>query len=279
MRRAAFIAVALAWGVAAADEAPPPERDQQVFTFSAPIDIPLFLGLSTLWILPTVVTSPTAASSVCNPCDPSQLNAFDRYFLGPHDSTFRWIANGSYVIPIAGFLLLDVLDVGASKWQVWGTDFFVGAELLAMDGIIAEFFRRAMHRPRPYFYLDSSVYPTERVGGEPTFSFFSGHTSGMMSLAASIPYAWSLRHPESKWRIPIMLGMLLVSLINPISRVISGDHFASDVTVGAIVGTSVGFTYPWFRHWLKKRDSALSRMALVPSSTDGGGTLSLAGTF
>ncbi len=74
--------------------------------------------------------------------------------------------------------------------------------------------------------------PLEDELGDPSFP--SGHTSIAFSMATI------LGHQYPKWRIPLYVGAGLVGL----SRIYLGRHYASDVLMGAAVGTISG-TVVW----------------------------------
>ena len=74
--------------------------------------------------------------------------------------------------------------------------------------------------------------PLEDELGDPSFP--SGHTSIAFSMATVLGYQYP------KWRIPLYIGAGLVGL----SRIYLGRHYASDVLMGAAVGTISG-TVVW----------------------------------
>ncbi len=74
--------------------------------------------------------------------------------------------------------------------------------------------------------------PLEDELGDPSFP--SGHTSIAFSMATIFG------HQYPKWRIPLYVGAGLVGL----SRIYLGRHYASDVLMGAAVGTITG-TVVW----------------------------------
>ena len=74
--------------------------------------------------------------------------------------------------------------------------------------------------------------PLEDELGHPSFP--SGHTSIAFSMATI------LGHQYPRWRIPLYVGAGLVGL----SRIYLGRHYASDVLMGAAVGTITG-TVVW----------------------------------
>lgn len=89
-------------------------------------------------------------------------------------------------------------------------------------GLLVLGIKQAVRRKRP---LDDEL-------GDPSFP--SGHTSIAFSMATI------LGHQYPKWRIPLYVGAGLVGL----SRIYLGRHYATDVLMGAAVGTISG-TVVW----------------------------------
>ncbi len=85
-------------------------------------------------------------------------------------------------------------------------------------GVITFGMKRLIGRKRP---LDETL-------GNPAMP--SGHASIIFSVATILGYQYP------KWRIPIYIGAGLVGF----SRVYLGRHYASDVIVGAGIGTAMG---------------------------------------
>jgi membrane-associated phospholipid phosphatase len=106
-------------------------------------------------------------------------------------------------------------------------------------------------------------------------SFFSGHTSTAFAIAASYAYTYGVRRPRSGLRALVWVVSLLAASSMPVLRVASGEHFWSDVIVGAIVGTGVGIAVPAL-HRKRARRPAL-RAGIGPGP--GGSGLGLWASF
>ncbi len=251
---------------------PAPRNRAPVYHLDAAVDTALLLGGATLWVLPFVVVGNTTAGPACDPCDKSKLNALDRPFAGRANPVAREVANAWLALP-AVYAIADFADVGGRHWRSYLSDFVVVAESLAWDGALQEIVRRAVRRPRPYLYAPG-LYLSDRTTAEATFSFYSGHTSSAFALASSFSYTFMLRHPHSRFIWAIWTATFAVASVEPVLRVDSGDHFPTDVIVGALVGTAMGLLIPAL-HRLKSS----SNLALIPSSGDGHAALSVAGRF
>ena len=261
--------------------AEPFAHDESPYALRLDVDIAVVALGATLWggtsIIGSTTQSPFCGGSATPACDPSGLNAFDRLALGHSSAGARTAADVISFMPIA-YLGIDMFDVGLRNWKTYLTDLWVVAESLAWNGAIQDIVRRAVRRPRPFLYT-AGVYPTERDSPEAGFSFYSGHTSFAFALAVSASYTFTLRHPRSKWRYVVWPALMAVASIEPILRVYSGDHFPTDVIVGALAGSAVGLFFPAVHRRLKSVPKVVTGMRLVPVVTPEQTVLSLVGRF
>jgi membrane-associated phospholipid phosphatase len=277
VRGIAVVSVVLAAAPAQAQPSPAPvsfaaRNRAPVYQLDAAIDTALLLGGLTLWVTPYLVVGNTTAGPSCDPCDAGKLNALDRPFAGSANPTARAVANVWLAVP-AIYAIADIGDVGGRHWRSYLSDFVVVAESLAWDGALQEIVRRAVRRPRPYLYAPG-LYPDDRSTNEASFSFYSGHTSAAFNIAVSFSYTFMLRHPRSRWNWAVWATTLTVASVEPFLRVTSGDHFPTDVIVGALMGSAMGLLIPALH-----RIRMPAQLSLVPASGDGRATLSLAGRF
>lgn len=256
----------------------PRPRPEQVYNVSAEFDFPMIFGGTVLWVGPSLALGNIGQPPPCDPCDASKLNALDRKTIRYHHEWARLPANLIYILP-GVWGALDILDVGASKWRGWGSDLSVIAEALVIGGVIQQVTRHAVERPRPFMYTPG-VYPADRGLPEANRSYFSGHTSSMFSLAASFAYTYQLRHPDSGWRFVVWPALLSAAGVQSGLRVASGDHFPSDVIIGALVGVSAGIMIPALHRRQETTAAPVFRDAqLVPYADKERATLSLGASF
>ena len=106
--------------------------------------------------------------------------------------------------------------------------------------------KRLVNRPRPYETY-AEIYPDVYESGR---SFPSGHTTTAFSTAASLTLAtkkWYIAVPAFVWATGVGY-----------SRIYLGQHYPSDVMMGALVGTASGFA----AHWLMKKISPVQKTTL-----------------
>jgi len=210
------------------------------------VDLPVLALGTALWAGTSAIggsaAPPHCGTSTTEPCNVGQVNPFDRLSIGLVDPSMRLGANIVGALPFA-FVIVDFFDAGARNWRSWLTDFVVFAEALAWDGAIQDIVRRASRRPRPFLYTDGA-YAGERDSAEATYSFYSGHTAFAFTAATFLAYTFHLRHPTSRWRYVVWPVLLSLAAVEPVLRVLAGDHFPTDVLIGAVAGSAIGILVP-----------------------------------
>lgn len=63
--------------------------------------------------------------------------------------------------------------------------------------------------------------------------------------AAFTQALFSLRYPDSPYRIPVTASAWTLAAATAVLRVASGNHFVTDVLAGALIGSFYGFAVPY----------------------------------
>lgn len=216
------------------------------------------LGL-TLWIGAPLMLNDTRAT--CDPCDPRELNALDRPVI--HFRNERADTAGDVLVVAIPTLAAAGTLLGKPRWGMSGVaqDVVLIAESMVLAGAVTQIVKLGVRRARPYMY-EAGARPDERGKAGATLSFFSGHSASAFSAATAFAYTFSVRHPRSNLRPLVWLAALVAASTVPVMRVASGEHFWTDVMVGAVVGGGVGILVPA----LHRRASTSSvRMQLTPT--------------
>lgn len=124
-----------------------------------------------------------------------------------------------------------------------------GTEALAVGGAITTVLKIAAGRSRPEFSSDTNPHDFAFGRGRRNDhykSFPSGHATMAFSAAAAVVAETHEWWPQSTWYIaPIMFGgATAVGL----SRMYNDQHWASDVVMGAAIGTFAGLKTVRFNH-------------------------------
>ncbi len=103
-------------------------------------------------------------------------------------------------------------------------------------------------RTRPCAY-NPSLTPEERLaiagsGSSVHLSFFSGHTSAAFAAATLMSTIYTDLHGFSTASKILWGSSLSLATVTAYARVKGGMHFPSDVIVGAVVGSAIGYLVP-----------------------------------
>lgn len=160
----------------------------------------------------------------------------------------------------------DVADLG---WH--------GTEAVLVASAVTNLLKGTLGRARPYMSNATNPRDWEFGGGfgnNDRKSFPSGHAATAFAAAAAVTSETRRMWPKSVWVVGPALygGATLVGL----SRMYHNRHWASDVALGAAIGTFSGLKVVRYSHAHpdNKLDRLLLGAALIPHS-DGGATLAL----
>jgi membrane-associated phospholipid phosphatase len=183
--------------------------------------------------------------------DPSGIVwSVDRDVIGrasrDDDRASTWTRNASLVLPLA----LAVIGSSREGWRDLGARGLVYAETLAASQGLTVIGKNAISRARPYAYLaegDRPDDPSFDVLADRTFaSMPSGHSSSAWTGASMGMMEHLLSRPQATGVERAAVGFLAGGLAGTTSalRVEAGQHFPSDVIVGAGIGVLTGVSVP-----------------------------------
>jgi membrane-associated phospholipid phosphatase len=230
---------------------------QSVYRISASVDIPVTLGAAVAGVVPYLY-SDRLIKPRC-PCDPAEVNGFDRGAIGNTNSTAAKLSDVTVSAVMLAPLALDALDLGGFN-EVWWEDAVVFAQTLAINNALVTAAKFIAQRPLPRTYAGDPNLIDKPEGYR---SFYSGHTSTTFAALSATAMTIRLRYGEKTWPW-IVTGVVGTSVA--LERVADGRHFPTDVIAGAVMGTAVGIVVPW----LHSRDGTGSPQA---TRATGGGML------
>ncbi len=174
--------------------------------------------------------------------DKSDVNSFDRFFMHGYSSSMHTVST----ISLVSLMVSPAILLPLSDRPFWPTEIVMYSEVLLIANGIKELTKLCVDRTRPYMYYDISDAPEDKIDeGDFVNSFMSGHSTMAFASASFLTYTYWKLFPESSLKIPVAAGSFAVAALTAVLRVMGGNHFASDVLVGAAVGTSVGFLVPF----------------------------------
>lgn len=166
--------------------------------------------------------------------------------LGVRDNFSQRANHLSDVLLVASLAAPAIYLTGSTIDDADGDRLLIYGQSLAINAALAQGAKRLVQRPRPYTYSKdpAALRYAKSTGDDARLSFYSGHSA--MSFGAAVTGAYLLgASSESKlargvgWGVGLMAASATANL-----RVRAGKHFYSDVVVGAIVGTAVGYIVP-----------------------------------
>lgn len=188
--------------------------------------IGLFLLLSAVGLMPV-----TAGE-----LDRSDVNAFDRVLMFPYSEPLSVASDVTQYLS----LLSPVMFACAAPSSDWFDIALMYAGASALSFGTRTVLKATVVRERPYQYFSDP--PSEADHDQ---SFPSGHSVMAFTGAAFTQALFSLRYPDSPYRIPVTASAWTLAAATAVLRVASGNHFVTDVLAGALIGSFYGFAVPY----------------------------------
>ena len=186
-------------------------------------------------ILLILVSISLVSASTIN--DKSEVNQFDALVMNPYskplDKTASLINAGLMVSP--AFLAINRSTEDIATLGVMYLESMAGAYASK------EILKKVVDRPRPYTYFEGAP---EDENDDWNNSFPSGHTTMAFASAGFVSYVFSRYYPDSKWKAPVIAASYSLAATTAVLRIMSGNHFMTDVLAGALLGTLWGIGIP-----------------------------------
>ena len=168
------------------------------------------------------------------------VNAFDR------GATYNWSKEASVISDyLLNFMLISPMALLFSDKvrDDFGTFSVMYIENLFLSFAVVHTTKILIKRKRPYTY-NKNVPLKYKSDSSSRLSFFSGHTTHAFSSAVFLSTVYSEYYPDSKLK-PYIWGISLLSAsITGYLRYASGNHFPTDIIMGAVVGSAIGYLIP-----------------------------------
>lgn len=171
-----------------------------------------------------------------------EVNKIDKILMRPYSKKFDLLGTGFELA--TAITPLVFLSVPTTEWTTIAGMY---AETMLFAYGFKELAKAIFDRPRPYMYFDD--FPIEEVqNGDWNSSFFSGHTTLSFAAATFTTYVFCKYKPESKWKIPVIATSYTLAAATAAMRLLSGNHFLTDVAIGAVVGSITGLLIPFWHY-------------------------------
>jgi PAP2 superfamily len=212
------------------------------FVFDWRVHTGIFAIGGIAWVATDAVLKDAIAPSECRWCVPSGFDDGVRDTLKWKDTeTAQRLSNalGYGVAPLSAFGLEAVAALADRRGRDWPEDALIVAESAAVAGDLDQVGKFLSGRGRPYTRDPQTIIARS---SEDNLSFYSGHTSFAFSLAVASGTVASIRH----YRLaPLVWAIgLTTAAATGYLRVAADRHYATDVLVGAALGSSIGVALP-----------------------------------
>ncbi|GAB5465919.1 MAG: hypothetical protein Kapaf2KO_13550 [Candidatus Kapaibacteriales bacterium] len=170
--------------------------------------------------------------------NPLDIPIFDRMFLGYKSNDQELVSDILLYTLLTEAALINFKDPQKLRplESPWIPVFFTTTGLNLIT-------KTAFRRYRPYAY-DTLNIEKDLKNKDASFSFYSGHTTESFSAAVYSSMMYEFLDYPSQFRGLVWLINLSAATATGILRIGSGNHFPSDVLVGAIVGSAIGWLGP-----------------------------------
>ncbi len=169
----------------------------------------------------------------------SDIAVMDQLFMRPYSKPLHIVGTGTMALAMATPAIFAIMP--SSEWLTIGVMY---AETLLIANGIKEWTKLLVYRARPYMYFDD--YPQDKLeDGDWNCSFPSGHTTFAFAGAAFTTMVFCQCFPVSNWKYVVAGASFGMAVLTGAFRMASGNHFFTDVLVGAVIGSAIGFAVPY----------------------------------
>jgi len=175
----------------------------------------------------------------------TNINRLDQALMFPGeenlDNVGTVLACGALLMPGISAL---AAGGGVETWSTYGTMY---AQAILLTSGTKNLLKAGVSRWRPYTYDDDFHATAAEAEGNDDYynSFPSGHTAYAFLGASFLSTTFRREFPESRWKTPLTVAAYGLAGTVGIVRVLSGEHFLSDVAVGAAIGSLWGVAIPY----------------------------------
>jgi len=239
VERATLIAVILAVGAGSTQA-----QQAYPYRFRTEWDVAFTLGGLAMLATDAVVTKEVAPLTPLQieALDRSQVNGFDRIATRHYSRDARTVSDVLLFTLLAAPVAAIATSPGNQEPLLLGAMY--GEALLFQSGLTF-MLKSLVTRTRPFVYNDDpTIRPERKQIIYARRSFPSAHASTAFTSAVFLGSVYSRLNPNSSAQPWIWAGGLAGASITGISRILAGQHFPSDVLVGAAIGALTGWVVP-----------------------------------
>ena len=175
----------------------------------------------------------------------TNINRIDRTFMFPGEES---LDKAGTVLACGALLMPGISALAAGGGiETWSTYGIMYTQAFLLTSGTKNLLKAGVSRWRPYTYDDSYRAGTAENEGNDDYynSFPSGHTAYAFLGASFLSTTFRREFPESRWKTPLTAAAYGLAGSVGVLRVLSGEHFFSDVAAGAAIGSLWGAVIPY----------------------------------
>jgi membrane-associated phospholipid phosphatase len=195
----------------------------------------------------------------------SNIDWFDRWAVHPYNHGIDQLSYKPFYLAMPLPLIVFGIDKKMRK-DFWKLSFLY-LEAMTMTGVAYSTTVHYVSRYRPLVYESASPIGT-RTSSNSRNSFFAGHVALVGTSVFFIARTYADYHPDSRYKWAFYGGAAALTALTGYWRNLAGEHFPTDITLGAAVGVASGLLTPAL-HRVKLLHN--SRLSLLPFSAHGSG--------
>ncbi len=223
------------------------------------------------WVGSTVFQG-RLATSTCRWCDDNRGDRFFRDHLKWNNTRSADLISGVTAFagaPLAAYGLNGISSFQEDRQRNFLIDALIITEATVLAVDLNQIVKISVGRERPFVHaLPASQKSKTNFPADNNMSFYSGHTTLAFAFTFSSGTVASMRgYKMAPW---IWGTGLVASTATAYLRIAADKHYFTDVLVGAVMGSAVGFAVPYFFHSPEKSSSSV-RVSVIPVT--GGGVL------
>jgi membrane-associated phospholipid phosphatase len=241
-------------------------RHAKVYTIKPSVDIPLAAGGAALDLYnfgKIGDKNPTSLAKLQS-LKISDLDWFDRWAVHPYSHSIDQLSYVPFYVAIPLPLIVFGID-SRMRPDFWKLTYLYG-EAMILTGVLYTSSVHWVSRLRPLTYESASPIE-ERTSSNSRNSFFAGHVALVGTSVFFIAQAYADYHPDSHYKWLFYTGAAAITGLTGYWRNRAGEHFPTDVGLGAVVGVASGLLTPM----LHRTKLMSKKLTLLPFSMKGKG--------
>ncbi len=210
------------------------------------IETALIAGMGATYLVVQFVFADQLSSTTCRWCNPDRFDLDARSALLWRDTSLAndlGTLTGYVLAPMAAGGLMIAAAGTDVHWRRWFDDLAPVYESAIAVSLLQHVSKFAFARQRPFVHFAPPGRPHDANDNTSTWS---GHTS----LAFSLAVASGVVADERGYRLaPVIWTVgLTIAATTGYLRIAADAHWATDVLIGAAMGTAVGYLWPKVVH-------------------------------